>query len=75
MGGFEKMRIREIDVSRGILILMIIFVHSYIPYSLAVYFSYILASFMFISGYLFKDGKFSKKFEKILLNLLIPFVF
>lgn len=64
MGGFEKMRIREIDVSRGILILMIIFVHSYIPYSLAVYFSYILASFMFISGYLFKDGKFSKKFEK-----------
>ena len=69
------MRIREIDVSRGILILMIIFVHSYIPYSLAVYFSYILASFMFISGYLFKDGKFSKKFEKILLNLLIPFVF
>ncbi|MBO8160837.1 MAG: acyltransferase family protein [Thermosipho sp. (in: Bacteria)] len=69
------MRIREIDISRGILILIVVFVHSHIPYSIVVYISYFLSTFMFISGYLYKDENFSVKLKKIVLNLWIPFVF
>jgi fucose 4-O-acetylase-like acetyltransferase len=69
------MRIREIDVSKGILILMVVFAHSYVPFSIFIYFSYLLSAFMFISGYLFKDEKFETKLKKILLNLWMPFIF
>ncbi|SHH33367.1 acyltransferase family protein [Thermosipho atlanticus] len=69
------MRIREIDISKGILILIVVLLHSYIPYSLVVYLSYLLAAFMFISGYLFKDENFFIKLKKIFLNLLFPFYF
>ncbi|MDK2886245.1 MAG: acyltransferase [Thermosipho sp. (in: thermotogales)] len=69
------MRIREIDVSKGILILMVVFAHSYVPYSVMIYISYILSAFMFISGYLFKNEEFFVKLKKVLLNLWIPFVF
>jgi fucose 4-O-acetylase-like acetyltransferase len=69
------MRIREIDVSKGILILMVVFGHSYVPFSIIIYFSYLLSAFMFISGYLFKDEKFEIKLKKVLLNLWMPFIF
>jgi len=69
------MRIREIDISKGILILLVVLAHSYIPYSLVVYFSYLLSAFMFISGYLFKDENFTIKLKKVLLNLWVPFIF
>ncbi|MBT1248626.1 MULTISPECIES: acyltransferase family protein [unclassified Thermosipho (in: thermotogales)] len=69
------MRIKEIDIAKGFLMVLIIFAHSYAPERYVSYVSNVLASFMFISGFLFKEETFSLKLKKIFFNILVPFYF
>ncbi|ABR29947.1 acyltransferase [Thermosipho melanesiensis] len=68
-------RIKELDIAKGILIIMVMFAHSCAPENYVAKISSILAVFMLISGYLYKDEMVLVKLKKLFLNILIPFYF
>lgn len=73
------MRIKEIDFTKGILILLVISFHLvYIehlyPYAKQVVYTFHVPAFLFISGYLMNTAKEPKAFCRPLLWLVVPYV-
>ena len=73
------MRIKEIDFTKGILILLVISFHLvYIehlyPYAKQVVYTFHMPAFLFISGYLMNTGKQPKTFCQSLLWLVVPYL-
>ncbi len=75
----EKMkRIKEIDFTKGILILLVIsfhlvyFEHQY-PYAKQVVYTFHMPAFLFISGYLLNTRKAQKAFWRSIFWLAIPY--
>ena len=73
------MRIKEIDFTKGMLILLVISFHLvYIehlyPYAKQVVYTFHMPAFLFISGYLMNTGKQPKAFCQSLLWLAVPYL-
>jgi len=72
-------RIQEIDLAKGILILLMVTYHIELfntkyPDACPVMFTFIMPGFLMISGYLFSVNKESKKFFKSICGIVVPYI-
>ena len=72
-------RIQEIDMAKGILILVMVTFHlglfnTKYPHACQILYAAILPGFTLISGYLFSVGKEPKKFLKSIRGIVVPYI-
>lgn len=75
----NKGRIVEIDMAKGILILLMVtfhieFFNTKYPHACQILYAAILPGFTLISGYLFSVGKEPKKFLKSIRGIVVPYI-
>ena len=71
-------RIQEIDMAKGLLILLMVAFHlglfnTTYPYSCQIIYAFIMAGFMLISGYLFSVNKEPRQFLKGIYGIVVPY--
>ncbi|MBR4921856.1 MAG: acyltransferase [Prevotella sp.] len=72
-------RIKEIDMAKGVLILLMVAYHlglfnTKYPYACQIIHTFIMPVFLLISGYLFSVNKEPRKFLKGLYGIVVPYV-
>ncbi|MCR5827268.1 MAG: acyltransferase family protein [Bacteroidales bacterium] len=75
----NKERILEIDMAKGVFILLMVIFHlglfnTKYPLACQIVYAFHMSSFMLISGYLFSVDKEPHKFLKVLYGLVVPYV-
>ena len=66
-------RIRWLDISRGFLIILVVLAHCMVPRVVFSFLSYLVAGYLFISGYLHKDRPFKILVVRRFTRLIIPY--
>ena len=73
-------RIQEIDMAKGVLILLMVAFHlglfnTKYPHACQIVYAFHMSGFLLISGYLFSANKEPKKFIKSIYGILVPYIF
>lgn len=73
-------RIQEIDMAKGILILLMVafhieFFNTKYPDACSIIYAFIMPGFLLISGYLFSVNKEPRKFMKSISGIVVPYIF
>lgn len=73
-------RIQEIDMAKGILILLMVafhieFFNTKYPDACSIIYAFIMPGFLLISGYLFSVNKVPRKFMKSISGIVVPYIF
>lgn len=73
-------RIQEIDMAKGILILLMVafhieFFNTKYPDACSIIYAFIMPGFLLISGYLFSVNKEPRKFLKSISGIVVPYIF
>ena len=72
-------RIQEIDMAKGILILLMVtyhieFFNTKYPDACPIIYAFVMPGFLLISGYLFSANKEPKKFLKSIYGIVVPYI-
>ena len=73
-------RIQEIDMAKGILILLMVafhieFFNTKYPDACSIIYAFVMPGFLLISGYLFSVNKEPRKFLKSISGIVVPYIF
>ena len=73
-------RIQEIDMAKGILILLMVtfhieFFNTKYPDACPIIYAFVMPGFLLISGYLFSVNKEPRKFLKSISGIVVPYIF